>query len=142
MDDALSILMLHCPIMGCPTLCIRHIEIVRDIYQTYQPNVINSSPILLVLVVQGLVTYIYSCYGSLYHRLLSYTLIHNKDVALKGFLCGCRSLRLNHVTLVFTVFLFYAFLFCNPFQHTQHGITHHIANNIYLTEINSIKINK
>ena len=38
---------------------------VRDIYQTYQPNVIDPSSILLVLAVQGLVAYIYSCYGSL-----------------------------------------------------------------------------
>ena len=38
---------------------------VRDIYQTYQPNVIGPSPVLLVLVVQGLVAYIYSCQGSL-----------------------------------------------------------------------------
>ena len=37
-----------------------------------------------------------------------YILIHNKDVALKGFLHGCRPTRLNHVTLVFSVFLFYA----------------------------------
>ena len=35
------------------------------------------------------------------------TLLHNKDVALKGFLRGCRLSRLNHVTLVFSVFLFY-----------------------------------
>ena len=36
-----------------------------------------------------------------------YTLIHNKDVAFKGFLRGCRPTRLNHVILVFSVFLFY-----------------------------------
>ena len=34
-----------------------------------------------------------------------YTLIHNKDVA---FLRGCRPSRLNHITLVFSVFRFYA----------------------------------
>ena len=36
------------------------------------------------------------------------TLLHNKDVTLKGFLRGCRPTRLNHITLVFSVFLFYA----------------------------------
>ena len=36
------------------------------------------------------------------------TLLHNKDVTLNGFLRGCRLTRLNHVTLVFSVFLFYA----------------------------------
>ena len=37
------------------------------------------------------------------------TLLYNKDVHLKGFLRirGCRSTRLNHVTLVFSMFLFY-----------------------------------
>ena len=36
------------------------------------------------------------------------TLLHNKNVALKRLLCGCRSTRLNHVTFIFSVFLFYA----------------------------------
>ena len=36
------------------------------------------------------------------------TLLHNKDVALKRFLCGCRPTRLNHVTFIFSMFLFYA----------------------------------
>ena len=35
--------------------------------------------------------------------------LHNKVVALKGFLCGRRSTRLNYVTFVFSVFLFYTF---------------------------------
>ena len=35
------------------------------------------------------------------------TFLYNKDVAFKGFLCGRRLTRLNHVTLVFSVFLFY-----------------------------------
>ena len=30
--------------------------------------------------------------------------LHNKDVGLKGFLCGCRPTRLNHVTLIFSVY--------------------------------------
>ena len=47
-----------------------------------------------------------------------YTLIHNKDVTLKGFLRGCRSSRLNHVTLVFTVFLFYAFFSASTLVYT------------------------
>ena len=44
------------------------------------------------------------------HCNISYctTFLYNKDVALKGFLRGCRPSRLNHVTLVFLVFLFYA----------------------------------
>ena len=40
-------------------------NIVRDIYQTYQSNVIGPNPVLILLVVQGLVTYIYSCYDLL-----------------------------------------------------------------------------
>ena len=36
-----------------------------------------------------------------------YTLLYNKDVGLKGFLRGCKPSRLNHVTLMFSVFLFY-----------------------------------
>ena len=46
------------------------------------------------------------------------TLLHNKDVALKGFLLGCRSTRLNHVTLVFTVFLFYTSSFASTLAYT------------------------
>ena len=37
------------------------------------------------------------------------TLLYNKNVALKGFLHGCRPTRLNHVTLMFLMFLFYVF---------------------------------
>ena len=60
------------------------------------------------------------------------TLLHNKDVALKRFLRGCRLTRLNHVTLVFLVFLFYASSFASILA-SQHGITHCIAaNNIYI----------
>ena len=51
-------------------------------------------------------------------RLLYYTFIHNKDVALKGFLRGCRPTRLNHVTLVFSVFLFYASLSASTLAYT------------------------
>ena len=52
-----------------------------------------------------------------------YTLIHNKDVALKGFLRGCRPTRLNHVTLVFTVFLFYASSSASTLAYTTWYIT-------------------
>ena len=59
-----------------------------------------------------------------------YALIHNKDVALKGFLRGCRPSRQNHVTLVFTMFLFYVSSSASILYHTQHGITTHcVANN-------------
>ena len=85
-----------------------------EIYQTYQPNVISPSLLLLVLVVQDLVAYIY-IYIYIYinvrvHCNTGYctTLLYNKDVALKGFLHGCRLTRLNHITLVFSVFLLYA----------------------------------
>ena len=63
--------------------------------------------------------------------LLYYILTHNKDVALKGFLRECRPSRLNHVTLVFTVFLFYA----SPFRiHSSiHNIVYHIALLIFNT---------
>jgi len=37
------------------------------------------------------------------------TLLYNKDVALKGFFHGYRLTRLNHVSFVFSIFLFYAF---------------------------------
>ena len=46
------------------------------------------------------------------------TLLHNKDVALKGFLRGCRPTRLNNVTLVFSVFLFYTFPFTSTLTYT------------------------
>ena len=48
-----------------------------------------------------------------------YTLIHNKDVALKRFLRGYRPLRLSHVTLVFIVFLFYASLSASTIAYTS-----------------------
>ena len=35
------------------------------------------------------------------------TLLHNKDVTPKDFFYGHRPIRLNHVSLVFLVFLFY-----------------------------------
>ena len=46
------------------------------------------------------------------------TLLHNKDVTLKGFLRGCRPTRLNHVTLVFSVFLFYASHYASTLVYT------------------------
>ena len=55
------------------------------------------------------------------------TLLHNKDVALKGFLHRYRLTRLNHVTLVFSTFLFYASISTSTL-HIQHGITHRVAN--------------
>ena len=56
------------------------------------------------------------------------TLLHNKDVVLKGFLRGCRPTRLNHVTLVFLVFLFYTFLSASTLAYTIWYNTSHCYN--------------
>ena len=103
-----------------------------EIYQTYQPNVIGPSPLLLVLVIQGLVTYIYSYQGSLQHRFCT-TLLYIKDVTLKEFLCGCRPTRLNHITLVFSMFLFYASPSASTLAYTTWHLIHHVVNNIFNT---------
>ena len=53
---------------------------------------------------------------------------YNKDVTFKGFICGCRPSRLNHVTLVFSVFLFYTSSSTSTLAYT-----HRVANiNIYI----------
>ena len=44
------------------------------------------------------------------------TLLYNKDVALKGFLCGRRPTRLNHITLIF---LFYTSLSTSTLAYTK-----------------------
>ena len=103
-----------------------------EIYQTYQPNVIGPSPLLLVLVIQGLVTYIYSYQGSLQHRFCT-TLLYIKDVTLKEFLCGCRPTRLNHITLVFSMFLFYVSPSASTLAYTTWHLIHRVVNNIFNT---------
>ena len=57
------------------------------------------------------------------------TLSDNKDVALKGFLRGCRPSRLNHVTLVFLVFLFYTSPSASTLAYTTWYNTYDVANN-------------
>ena len=51
------------------------------------------------------------------------TLLYNKDVAFKRFLCECRLTKLNHVTLVSSVFLFYAFSSVPTLAYTTVGKT-------------------
>ena len=81
--------------------------LLLEIYQLYQSNVIGSNLLLLVLVVQGLVIY-YTHVRVHCNTGYSTIVLHNKNVALEGFFCGCKPTRLNHVTLVFSMFLFYA----------------------------------
>ena len=50
--------------------------------------------------------------------MLCITLLHDKDVTLKGFLHGHRPTKLNHVTLMFSVFLFYTSSSASTLAHT------------------------
>ena len=59
------------------------------------------------------------------------TLLYNKNVTLKGFFRGCKPIRLNHVTLMFLVFLFYASSPASTLAYTTWYNTSHIANNIF-----------
>ena len=69
------------------------------------------------------------------------TLLHNKDVALKGFLCGCRPTRLNHVTLVFSVFLFYASPSASTLLYTLFYLNNIFYSFVYYYFINIVKYN-
>ena len=55
------------------------------------------------------------------------TFLHNKNVTLKGFLCRRMSTKLNHVILVFSVFLFYVISSTSTLAYIT-WYTHHIAN--------------
>ena len=106
-----------------------------EIYQLYQPNVISSNSLLLVLVVQGLVIY-YTQVRVHCNTGYSTIVLHNKNVALEGFFCGCKPTRLNHVTLVFSMFLFYVSPSASTLAYTTQ---YNILLLIYLTQYQSLQ---
>ena len=100
--------------------------VLLEIYQRYQLNVIGLNPLLLELIVQGLVTYIYTHVKVHYNTGYCTMLLQNKVVALRRFLREHRSTRLNHVTLMFLVFLFYTFPFASTLAYTTwYNISRH-----------------